>query len=48
MTEAQAALKAYYESILALERTGVIDKYHGDALSEEMFQSVGDWEDLSL
>ena len=45
MTKAQAALKHYYEAVLALEATGVIGDHHADELSAEMMEAAGDWED---
>ncbi len=43
LTEAQSALKAYYETILRLETAGVINHNVGDALSAEMMANVGDY-----
>jgi len=48
LTKAQQALKKYYEAIRALECTGVIDHYNGDALSAPMIPEVGDYEDLKF
>lgn len=47
LTEAQAALKNYYASILALETTGVISRSVGDELSAEMMEWVGDYEEYN-
>lgn len=44
-TPAQEALRNYYQSILDLEKTGVISDHHGDILSADMMDMVGDWED---
>ena len=45
LTEAQVALKNYYNAILALEKTGVIDIKVGDVLSATMMEWVGDYEE---
>ena len=47
LTDAQVALKCYYEAILALEKTHVISDHVGDALSSEMMQMCGDYEDYN-
>ena len=45
LTNAQVALKNYYEAILALEKTHVISDHVGDALSSQMMQMCGDYEE---
>ena len=45
LTEAQLALKNYYNAILALEKTGVIDFKVGDVLSATMMSWVGDYDE---
>ena len=45
LIEAQLALKNYYNAILALEKTGVIDIKVGDVLSATMMEWVGDYEE---
>ena len=45
ITAPQKALRDYYRAILALEDTGVISSMHGDALSSEMMNVAGDWEE---
>ena len=47
MTRAQLAIANYYQAIIELEKTGVIDRHHGDELSAAMMEEVGEAEDYT-
>ena len=46
MTNAQLALKSYYEAVIELQKTSVISRRAADVLSSEMMSWVGDYDEF--